>query len=111
MCRQGSHSPLSPKCEIIPPVSGPDHHHYLVTDAGVGAGMVSINNSTSIIPYCPQVAGCSAEETETLSGKLVTVMTQLWRDTGVQLAFSRSRPMFIKSLSLKPLHLERLAQF
>ena len=58
-----------------------------------------------------QVAGCSAEETETLSGKLVTVMTQLWRDTGVQLAFSRSRPMFIKYLSLKPLHSERLAQF
>ena len=58
-----------------------------------------------------QVVGCSAEETETLSGKLVTVMTQLWRDTGVQLAFSRSRAMFIKYLSLKPLHSERLAQF
>ena len=53
MCRQGSHSPLSPKCEIIPPVSRPDHHHYLVTDAGVGAGMVSINNSTSIIQHGP----------------------------------------------------------
>ena len=44
------------------------------------------------------MAGCSAEETETLSGKLVTVMTQLWRDTGVQLAFSRSTAIFIKYL-------------